>query len=140
MGTANGQQPAEGAPSDKLRHVESMSELPSGAGKISGINAVVLGESLAAEENDLIVPSPEFSASALVSSPKQVCAKPKLSTRRTSLACGLLILVLLKANAKSSLFFIQSAACSRLKAFALALGRFSLWASHNFAIASMRMR
>ena len=72
MGTANGQQPAEGASSDKLRHVESMSELPSGAGKISGINAVVLGESLAAEENDLIFPSSDFSANALVSSPKQV--------------------------------------------------------------------
>jgi len=72
MGTANGEQPAAGASSDKLRHVESMSQLPSGAGKISGINAVVLGESLAAEENDLIFPSPEFSANALVSSPKQV--------------------------------------------------------------------
>jgi len=71
MGTANGEQPAAGASSDKLRHVESMSQLPSGAGKISGINAVVLGESLAAEENDLIFPSPEFSANALVSSPKQ---------------------------------------------------------------------
>ncbi|KAJ1279342.1 hypothetical protein BS78_04G148400 [Paspalum vaginatum] len=71
MGTANGEQPAAGTSSDKLRHVESMSQLPSGAGKISGINAVVLGESLAAEENDLIFPSPDFSASALVSSPKQ---------------------------------------------------------------------
>ncbi|GJM85130.1 hypothetical protein PR202_ga01554 [Eleusine coracana subsp. coracana] len=70
MGTANGDQPA-GTSSDKLRHVESMSQLPSGAGKISGINALVLGESLAAEEHDLIFPSHEFSASALVSSPKQ---------------------------------------------------------------------
>ena len=80
MGTANGEQPAAGASSDKLRHVESMSQLPSGAGngngKISGINAVVLGESLAAEENDLIFPSPEFSANALVSSPKQVGRDP----------------------------------------------------------------
>jgi acetyl-CoA synthetase len=73
MGTANGEQPAAAVSSDKLRHVESMSQLPSGAGKISGINAVVLGESLAAEENDLVFPSPEFSADALVSSPKQVC-------------------------------------------------------------------
>jgi hypothetical protein len=54
-----------------------MSELPSGAGKISGINAVVLGESLAAEENDLIFPSSQFSANALVSSPKQVCTTNK---------------------------------------------------------------
>ena len=78
MGTANGEQPAAGASSDKLRQVESMSQLPSGAGngKISGINAVVLGESLAAEENDLIFPSPEFSANALVSSPKQVGRDP----------------------------------------------------------------
>jgi acetyl-CoA synthetase len=71
MGTASGDQPA-GASSDKLRHVESMSELPSGAGRISGINAVVLGESLAAEEHDLVYPSAEFSADALVPSPKKV--------------------------------------------------------------------
>ncbi|KAF2945083.1 hypothetical protein DAI22_02g191500 [Oryza sativa Japonica Group] len=70
MGTASGDQPA-GASSDKLRHVESMSELPSGAGRISGINAVVLGESLAAEEHDLVYPSAEFSADALVPSPKK---------------------------------------------------------------------
>jgi acyl-coenzyme A synthetase/AMP-(fatty) acid ligase len=70
MGTATADQPA-GASSDKLRHVESMSELPSGAGKISGINAVVLGESLADEEHDLVFPSPDFSADALVSSPTQ---------------------------------------------------------------------
>jgi acetyl-CoA synthetase len=49
-----------------------MSELPSGAGRISGINAVVLGESLAAEEHDLVYPSAEFSADALVPSPKKV--------------------------------------------------------------------
>lgn len=70
MGAATAGQQAGGTP-DKLRHVESMSELPSGAGTISGINAVVLGESLADEEHDLVFPSPEFSASALVSSPKQ---------------------------------------------------------------------
>lgn len=94
MGTANGQQPAEGAPSDKLRHVESMSELPSGAGKISGINAAVLGESLAAEEHDLIFPSSEFSAKALVSSPKQVCTnKPKRRTRQRR-ACASWFLLL----------------------------------------------
>lgn len=55
-----------------LRHVESMSRLPSGTGRISHLNAVVLGEALAAEENDLIFPSPEFSRDALVSSPEQV--------------------------------------------------------------------
>jgi acetyl-CoA synthetase len=79
MGTANGDH-AAGASSDKLRHVESMSQLPSGAGKISGINALVLGESLAAEEHDLILPNPEFSASALVSSPQQVRSSPKFKT------------------------------------------------------------
>ena len=46
--------------------------MPSGVGKISGINAVVLGELLAAKENDLIFPTPEFSANAPVSSRKQV--------------------------------------------------------------------
>ena len=71
MGTATADQPA-GASHAQLRHVESMSQLPSGAGKISGINAVVLGESLADEAHDLVFPSPEFSADALVSSPKQV--------------------------------------------------------------------
>ncbi|CAN6470453.1 unnamed protein product [Victoria cruziana] len=54
-----------------LRHVESMSVRPSGAGKISQLNAVVLGESLASEENDLVFPSPEFTSNALVSSPEQ---------------------------------------------------------------------
>lgn len=58
--------------SDHLRHVESMARLPSGAGKISHLNAIILGESLASEENDLVFPSPEFSAQALVSSPEQV--------------------------------------------------------------------
>lgn len=48
-----------------------MSRLPSGTGRISHLNAVVLGEALAAEENDLIFPSPEFSRDALVSSPEQ---------------------------------------------------------------------
>jgi hypothetical protein len=106
MGTANGQQPAaEGASSDKLRHVESMSELPSGAGKISGINAVVLGESLAAEENDLIFPSSDFSANALVSSPKQVCTnRPKLSSTRQTRASDFWILAV-DANAKIESFY-----------------------------------
>ncbi|XP_026655859.1 acetyl-coenzyme A synthetase, chloroplastic/glyoxysomal-like isoform X2 [Phoenix dactylifera] len=57
--------------SGHLRHVESMAQLPSGAGKISHLNAVILGEALASEENDLVFPSPEFSAQALVSSPEQ---------------------------------------------------------------------
>ncbi|KAG0489423.1 hypothetical protein HPP92_008234 [Vanilla planifolia] len=57
--------------SDLLHHVESMAQLPSFAGKISHLNAVVLGEALASEENDLVYPSPEFSAQALVSSSQQ---------------------------------------------------------------------
>lgn len=60
------------AGSDHLRHVDSMTRVPSGAGKISYLNAVVLGEALASEENDLVFPNPEFSAQALVSSPEQV--------------------------------------------------------------------
>lgn len=56
-----------------LRHVDSMSVLPSGAGKIQHLNAVILGEALASEENDLVFPSPDFSSQALVSSPEKVC-------------------------------------------------------------------
>ncbi|XP_026385761.1 acetyl-coenzyme A synthetase, chloroplastic/glyoxysomal-like [Papaver somniferum] len=59
------------ASSDHLRHVESLSTLPSGAGKIPHLNAVILGEALASEENDLVFPSQEFSSQALVSSPAQ---------------------------------------------------------------------
>ncbi|KAJ8478718.1 hypothetical protein OPV22_022445 [Ensete ventricosum] len=59
------------ASSVDLRHVESMAQLPSGAGRISHLNAVILGESLASEENDLVFPSHDFSRQALVSSPKQ---------------------------------------------------------------------
>ncbi|KAL0377233.1 UNVERIFIED_CONTAM: Acetyl-coenzyme A synthetase, chloroplastic/glyoxysomal [Sesamum radiatum] len=55
--------------SNHLRHVESMSTLPSGAGQISKLNAVILGEALASEEDDLIVPSQDFSAQAHVPSP-----------------------------------------------------------------------
>ncbi|KAG9447374.1 hypothetical protein H6P81_013502 [Aristolochia fimbriata] len=54
--------------SDPLRHVDSMSLIPYGAGKIDHLNAVVLGEALASEDNDLVVPSEEFSRQALVPS------------------------------------------------------------------------
>ncbi|XP_078447116.1 acetyl-CoA synthetase isoform X2 [Wolffia australiana] len=57
--------------SGHLRHVDSFRQLPSGAGQISQLNAVVLGESLAREEHDLIFPSLEFSGQALLSSPEQ---------------------------------------------------------------------
>ncbi|KAJ0988692.1 hypothetical protein J5N97_007048 [Dioscorea zingiberensis] len=59
------------ASSDHLRHVESMAQLPSGAGKIQRLNAVILGEALASEEDDLVLPSEEFSSQAHVSSPRQ---------------------------------------------------------------------
>ncbi|KAG6476917.1 acetyl-coenzyme A synthetase, chloroplastic/glyoxysomal-like [Zingiber officinale] len=59
------------ASSDRLRHVDSMAQLPYGAGRISHLNAVILGESLESEENDLVFPSHEFSSQALVSSPEQ---------------------------------------------------------------------
>ncbi|KHG01284.1 Acetate--CoA ligase ACS, chloroplastic/glyoxysomal -like protein [Gossypium arboreum] len=52
-----------------LRHVESMASLPSGAGKISHLNAVILGEALASEENDFVFPSDAFSHQALIPSP-----------------------------------------------------------------------
>ncbi|KAM1857887.1 hypothetical protein ACFX14_007947 [Malus domestica] len=43
--------------SDHLRHVESMATMPSGAGNIFHPNVVILGESLASEENDLVFPN-----------------------------------------------------------------------------------
>ena len=56
----------------RLRHVDSMTILPSGAGRISHLNAAILGESLASEENDLVLPNDQFSSQALVPSPEKV--------------------------------------------------------------------
>ena len=55
-----------------LRHVDSMASPPSGAGNISHLNAVILGEALASEEDDLVLPSDDFSRQALVPSPQKV--------------------------------------------------------------------
>lgn len=71
--TSLSSKPASLTTSNHLRHVESMATLPSGAGKIPRLNAVVLGEALASEEDDLVVPSRDFSDQALVSSPEKVC-------------------------------------------------------------------
>lgn len=60
------------SPQRRLRHVDSLNILPSGAGRISHLNAVILGESIASEENDLVFPSQDFASQALVSSPQQV--------------------------------------------------------------------
>ncbi|KAJ9564322.1 hypothetical protein OSB04_000288 [Centaurea solstitialis] len=57
--------------SDHLRHVDSMATLPSGAGKIPELNAVILGESLASEEHDLVLPTHDFAQQAHVSSPQK---------------------------------------------------------------------
>ncbi|KAI3701116.1 hypothetical protein L2E82_45761 [Cichorium intybus] len=54
--------------------MESMKSLPSGAGKILELNDVILGESLASEENDLVFPDHDFSKQALVTSPQQLDA------------------------------------------------------------------
>ncbi|XP_068665385.1 acetyl-coenzyme A synthetase, chloroplastic/glyoxysomal-like [Aristolochia californica] len=54
--------------SDPLRHVDSMAVLPSGAGKFDLLNAVILGEALSSEENDLVCPSEDFSRHAIVPS------------------------------------------------------------------------
>ncbi|XP_058737673.1 acetyl-coenzyme A synthetase, chloroplastic/glyoxysomal [Vicia villosa] len=54
-----------------LRHLESMKILPSGAGRIPHLNAVILGESLATEEEDYVLPSEEFASKAHVQSPEQ---------------------------------------------------------------------
>lgn len=51
-----------------LRHVESMAHLPSGADRITRLNALILGDALASEEDDLIFPSEVFSSQAHVSS------------------------------------------------------------------------
>ena len=60
--------------SNNLRHVDSMRTLPSGAGNVLHLNAVVLGESLASEENDLVFPSEDFSRQAHVTSPDKVAS------------------------------------------------------------------
>ncbi|KAG6479643.1 hypothetical protein ZIOFF_063111 [Zingiber officinale] len=52
--------------SNRLRHMESMSLHPSGVGRISHLNVVILGEPLESEENDLIFPSQEFSSQLLI--------------------------------------------------------------------------
>lgn len=49
-----------------------MKILPSGAGRIPHLNAVILGESLATEEEEFVLPSEEFASKALVQSPEQV--------------------------------------------------------------------
>lgn len=61
-----------------LRHVESLASFPSGAGKISRLNAVILGEALSSEENDIVLPSDDFSRQALVPSPQKVAPFPFL--------------------------------------------------------------
>lgn len=55
-----------------LRHVESMAHLPSGADRITRLNALILGDALASEEDDLIFPSEVFSSQAHVSSSQKV--------------------------------------------------------------------
>ncbi|GLU06594.1 hypothetical protein SLE2022_236150 [Rubroshorea leprosula] len=54
--------------SNHLRHVDFITNLPSGPRKISHLNAVVLGEASASEEADLVLPSQLFSSQALVPS------------------------------------------------------------------------
>ncbi|KAK7396023.1 hypothetical protein VNO78_16712 [Psophocarpus tetragonolobus] len=54
-----------------LRHVESMRLHPSGAGHIPYLNAIILGESLATEEDDFVLPSEDFASQANVQSPEQ---------------------------------------------------------------------
>ncbi|KAE9588809.1 putative acetate--CoA ligase [Lupinus albus] len=55
-----------------LRHVEPLKHLSSGAGHGSHLNAVILGESVAAEEVDFVLPSKDFAAQANVQSSQQV--------------------------------------------------------------------
>ncbi|KAI8019503.1 hypothetical protein LOK49_LG04G03456 [Camellia lanceoleosa] len=55
----------------QLRHMDSMASTPSGAGKIPRLNAVILGEALASEDDDLVFPSDHFSTQALIPSPQK---------------------------------------------------------------------
>ncbi|KAK3013718.1 hypothetical protein RJ639_008426 [Escallonia herrerae] len=64
--------------SHHLRHVESMATLPSGAGSIPRLNAVILGEALASEKDDLVFPSHDFCRQALVPNPQKVNLSPPL--------------------------------------------------------------
>lgn len=72
MAASSSSSPRRLVTSDYLRHVESMKKFPSGAGRIAHLNGMILGDSLASEENDLIFPSEEFTKQALISSPEQV--------------------------------------------------------------------
>ncbi|KAL7599466.1 hypothetical protein Lser_V15G23242 [Lactuca serriola] len=54
-----------------LRHLESMATRSSGADKIAKLNVVILGESLASEEDDLVFPGHVFSQQAHVPSPQK---------------------------------------------------------------------
>jgi acetyl-CoA synthetase len=49
-----------------LRHLEPMKILPSGVGRIPHLNAVILGESLATDEINFVLPNQEFATSANV--------------------------------------------------------------------------
>ncbi|KAI8017043.1 hypothetical protein LOK49_LG04G03263 [Camellia lanceoleosa] len=51
--------------------MDSMASMPSGAGKIPRLNAVILGEALASEDDDLVFPSDHFSTQALIPSPQK---------------------------------------------------------------------
>ncbi|THG02227.1 hypothetical protein TEA_004572 [Camellia sinensis var. sinensis] len=55
----------------QLRHMDSIASMPSGAGKIPRLNAVILGEALASEDDDLVFPSDHFSTQALIPSPQK---------------------------------------------------------------------
>ncbi|KAL6994556.1 Acetyl-coenzyme A synthetase, cytoplasmic [Sarracenia purpurea var. burkii] len=57
--------------SDRLRHVDSMITMPSGAGNIPRLNAVILGEALVSEVDDLVLPSDDFARHAHVPSPQK---------------------------------------------------------------------
>lgn len=59
------------ATDNHLRHVESMATLPSGCGNTTHLNAVILGEALASEEDEFVFPNQTFSSQALVSSPEK---------------------------------------------------------------------
>ncbi|MED6222724.1 Acetyl-coenzyme A synthetase, cytoplasmic [Stylosanthes scabra] len=54
-----------------LRHIDSRRIMPNGCGNIPHLKAVILGEALATEEDDFVLPSKDFSDQANVNSPEQ---------------------------------------------------------------------
>ncbi|KAM7530087.1 hypothetical protein LguiB_033497 [Lonicera macranthoides] len=74
--------------SDHLRYVESMATVPSDTVAITRLNAVILGVTLASEEDDLFFPSHHVSQHALVPSPQKCRGRGGQKRKRDALEKG----------------------------------------------------